>query len=72
VRYTFGEPLSDEQKAEVQEALEQSARTIKEHQEKQKLEPRRIFIQEAIAAGFTESQAEFLWFQRLSSSEWKA
>lgn len=61
---SFFNPLSPEQHAKLIEALEESARAIKEHEERQKQEPRLSFIRGAIACGFSEAQAEFLWIHQ--------
>jgi hypothetical protein len=63
--------LTEDEQKHVRECLEQARRDIEEHERRSIVAPKIDFVSSAIAAGFTEAQAEFLWAQR-PRSEWRA
>jgi hypothetical protein len=65
------EPPTEGVQKRVKEWLDQVRRDIEEHERRAIAAPKIDFVNSAVAAGFTETQAEFLWAQR-PRSEWRA
>lgn len=68
---TLTTPLSEDQRVRLLEVLDEARRNLAQHHEDQKTAPRRNFISSAVAAGFTDSQADWLWHQQLSQTFWR-
>lgn len=62
--YEIGKPLSPAQSKKLQLALENIAVETKAAEDRERKAPRLNFIARARRAGFTVTQAEFLWDNR--------
>ena len=58
--------LTPEQKAQFTEALDRIQQEQDQARESEKRTPRRDFLARAERAGFTETQAKFLWIERFN------
>ena len=68
----IGEPLTEQQKSQVEAAMKEAQRVIEEHERQLREEPRKTFISGALQVGFTDGQAAFLWNAIPRDREWRA